>query len=275
MTEQRSIVNIQHPRNNKVVVLPDSHAHPDFDNNRYTALGNFLLEEKATFLLNIGDFADMPSLSSYDRGTRLFEGRRYHLDVEAALDAQKKLFAPIERYNKMCASNKKRKYKLGTAHCLGNHDDGRIQKVTNANPELHGVISVDNLQYNKYWDTVVPFKQVGMLNGVLFSHYFTSGVKGMPIGGENVGGSLLRKNLLSSIQGHAHTYDVKQMVRADGTKAFGMSCGCYTHPDMKQDWNSDTAHMWRNCITVLHNLNDGSFDKLEIIEQDYLLRHYT
>jgi len=217
----------------------------------------------------------MPSLSSYDRGRLEFEGRRYKKDIQAAHDAQRRLFKPIDAYNKKRASLRKRKFSLFTVHCLGNHDQGRINTAISIHPELEGMIGVKDLNYEKYWNVIVPFKEVGMLNGVLFSHYFSSGVKGQPISGENIGNSLIRKNLGSSIQGHTHTYDLKQMVCADGTVTFGLSCGCFTHPEMLYDWNANTAHMWRNCITILHNVWEGGFDKFELLEHDYVMRRYT
>ncbi len=47
-------------------------------------------------VINGGDFADMPSLSSYDIGKKTFEGRRYKADIEAAHSAMEALLAPIK-----------------------------------------------------------------------------------------------------------------------------------------------------------------------------------
>jgi hypothetical protein len=41
--------------------------------------------------------ADMPSLCTYDKGTKGFEGRRYKQDVNVTLDAQERMFAPIKK----------------------------------------------------------------------------------------------------------------------------------------------------------------------------------
>ena len=79
-----------------LLIIGDPHAHPDYDNNRFTALGKFIAKEKPQVIVCIGDMADMPSLSSYDKGTKGFEGRRYSKDVKAVIDAQEKLFAPIK-----------------------------------------------------------------------------------------------------------------------------------------------------------------------------------
>jgi predicted MPP superfamily phosphohydrolase len=123
-----------------LLVIGDPHAHPDYDNSRFTALGRFIAKEKPQVIVCIGDMADMPSLSSYDKGTKGFEGRRYKKDVKAVIDAQEKLFAPIKRI---------RGYKPKLHMCLGNHED-RITRAINNTPELDGAIGIEDLQYERF-----------------------------------------------------------------------------------------------------------------------------
>ena len=59
------------------LVIPDSHAHPDYSNERYDWLAELILDIKPDVVIDIGDWFDMPSLCSYDRGTKGFEGRRF------------------------------------------------------------------------------------------------------------------------------------------------------------------------------------------------------
>jgi hypothetical protein len=58
------------------LVIPDQHAHPDFHNKRADWLGQLIKELRPDVVINIGDAADMPSLSSYDKGTKGFQGRK-------------------------------------------------------------------------------------------------------------------------------------------------------------------------------------------------------
>lgn len=271
---------IRLPATNVVVVLPDSHAHPDYDNDRFDYLGKFLLDlcledrSRGVVLLNLGDMADMPSLSSYDKGHRSFEGRRYWKDVAAVVDAQERLFGPINKYNSRAKKNRKAGVQLRTIHTLGNHDDGRISKVTDLHPELDGTISLSDLQYDKYWDTIVPFKEAVNVEGVMVSHYFATGVSGRPIGGDNPARSILMKNHTSSIQGHSHLWDIKEVAARDGTTRFGLVGGCYCHEGMVAGWNRDTVHYWNNCVTVLHNLQDGSYESFSKISLKTLKNRY-
>ena len=74
----------------KILIVGDTHAHPNHSNERFTWLGRYIVDSKPDKVVQIGDFADMPSLCSYDKGRRSFEGRRYNKDIAAAIDAQEK-----------------------------------------------------------------------------------------------------------------------------------------------------------------------------------------
>lgn len=263
----------ENKENLKVLIIPDQHAHPQFDNKRFTALGEMILDLRPDEIWNLGDMADLPSLSSYDKGKRSFEGRRYKADVDAVIDAQQKLFAPIEAYNKSQRKNRKATYNPFTVHTWGNHED-RINRVTNLNPELHGTVSVDDLQYAKFWSMVVPFKERAVRHGFAISHYLPAGIMGSPIGGIHAAHNLLIKNGMSCVVGHSHLYDSKIMTRADGSKMLGLAAGCYVHPDMVEGWNKDTAHMWQNGITVLEDVNDGFAEVMSFYSQKYIMERY-
>jgi len=251
------------PAKNTVLVLPDSHAHPDFDNNRYTALSNWIEEHKPTAIVNLGDLADMPSLCSYDKGKKSFEGKRFVKDIEATIDAQEKLFA-----------FRKSGHDPMTVHVMGNHCDGRIRRVVDLSPEYEGLVSLDKLQYDKYWKVNVPFMDKAIINGAIASHYFVSGLMGRPIGGKNAASSILDVNKMSSMCGHSHLYDYKEATRADGQKMFSLVGGCYVHPKMVSDWNAATACLWDNSVTIITNLRDGYHDGIQKIPQSLLMKEY-
>ena len=65
------------------LVIPDQHAHPDNNNDRFEWLGKLIVDLKPDVVINLGDMADMPSLCTYDKGTKGFEGRRYKQDVNS------------------------------------------------------------------------------------------------------------------------------------------------------------------------------------------------
>lgn len=256
----------------KHLIIPDAHAHPDHDNQRFEALGRLIVDEHPDVVICIGDFADMPSLSSYDRGKKSFEGRRYSKDVEAVIDAQERLFAPIRRYNRQAHKNRRLAPKFKMA--LGNHEY-RIVRASEDDPRWDGTVGIENLRYADYGWEVHRFLEPFEIDGIAYAHFFASGVAGRPISGENIGKTLCNKLHQSSVQGHSHVYDHSERTVVTGRKIFGLSCGYFGHPEMIADWNRATAQMWWNGIVVLDELDGaGYYDQLKAITQRKLVRDY-
>ncbi len=84
----------------KILLIPDVHCRPGSDLSYLSDIGKLAVEQKPDILVNIGDFADMPSLSSYDVGKKSFEGRRYIKDLEAVKEGMEYLLGPIKEYNR-------------------------------------------------------------------------------------------------------------------------------------------------------------------------------
>ena len=246
-----------------LLVIGDPHAHPDYDNSRFTALGKFIAKEKPQGIVCIGDMADMPSLSSYDKGTKGFEGRRYKKDVKAVIAAQEKLFAPIKRI---------RGYKPKLHMCLGNHED-RITRAINNTPELDGAIGMKDLQYERFGWKITPFKKCVTIKGITFSHYFTSGVAGRPISSVHIGYALITKLHCSAVQGHSHLYNHAEQTKPDGQKIFGLAAGCYSHPKYTETWCQDTEYQWWRGIIMLEGLDgEGYYNGIRAITQRSIMK---
>lgn len=252
-----------------MLVIPDAHAHPDFDNDRADWLGELIYEMRPETVLCLGDIADMPSLSSYDKGTRGFEGRRYYRDCEAAVEFQDRLWAPARRRKKALPHR---------YFAVGNHE-ARADKAANLQPELHGVLDYTrDLHLNRYWDEVHPFKEIFDLKGYAVSHFLPSGILGNPVGGKNAGNLLLTSGFESCIVGHSHTRDFTERTSYLGRKVQAIVAGCYVHPDMisqPQGWAANTAAMWWNGVVLLHNPEKGSCDHIEFISMDSIKREYS
>lgn len=257
-----------------MLVIPDAHAHPDLDNDRFEWLGKFILDKKPDIVLCLGDFYDMPSLSSYDKGTKGFEGRRYKADLGSGIDAQQRLWSAVEKYNKNRAKNKKAQYTPERVMAVGNHEE-RVDRVVNISPELEGTIGEEDYQFAKYWDKIIPFKTTGIVEGFAVSHYFPAGLLGRPIGGENPADAHLKKLSMSCIAGHSHLLDIKSRTKADGTKMMGLIGGCYVHQSMVENWNKNTYQLWWNGVTYLTEVEEGYAEGVEFITQDKLRRDYS
>jgi len=246
-----------------LLIIGDPHAHPDYDNSRFTALGKFIAKERPEVIVCIGDMADMPSLSSYDKGTKGFEGRRYKKDVNAVIDAQKKLFAPIKKI---------RGYKPKLHMCIGNHED-RITRAINNTPELDGAIGIEDLEYERFGWKITPFKKCVTIKGITFSHYFTSGVAGRPISSVHIGYALITKLHCSAVQGHSHLYNHAEQTKPDGKKIFGLAAGCYSHPKYTETWCQDTEYQWWRGIIMLEGLaGEGYYNGIRAITQRSIMK---
>jgi hypothetical protein len=128
----------------KHLVIPDVQVKPGHDTAFLTRIGQYAVDKKPDVLVCIGDFADMPSLSSYDVGKKSFEGRRYRADIEATRLAMEALVQPIVEYNERAKKQHRERYSPRMVLTLGNHED-RITRVVESDPKLDGTISLADL----------------------------------------------------------------------------------------------------------------------------------
>lgn len=235
----------------KILVVPDAHARPDQDNTRFDALGEFIVDKRPDIVVSIGDWADMASLCSYDKGTKAAEGRRYQDDVIASQDALARTMRIVN------AGYRKTRRKKPEFHItLGNHEN-RIDRACNLDPALAGKLSIDDLRFKEAGWNVVPFLKPLLIEGICFQHYFTSGILGKPIGGVNHARTLVLKNYQSSVCGHSHSRDYWEDVRADGQRIAGLVVGCYDEGD--HHYTTEQRRWWSGLV-MLHEARDGQFE---------------
>jgi hypothetical protein len=248
-----------------LVIIPDQHAHPEHHNNRADWLGQLLKDLKPDLVLNLGDCADMASLSSYDKGTRAFAGKSYKKDIDAHLDFQERMWAPLKK------TKKRMPYRV--VH-EGNHEH-RIERALDLSPELVGTIGFKDFLFEEYYDEVIRYRGgtpgIYKFENILSSHFFITGVSGRPLGGEHPAHSLISKNKISSIAAHSHLYDYCTQTNIDGQTYNGLVAGCYQ--DYINDWSGNVGELWRPGITVLRNVANGDFD-VEFIKLDTLRKEY-
>ncbi len=84
------------------------------------------------------------------------------------------------------------------------------------------------MNYEKFGWEVFPFLEVVVIQGIAFSHYFTSGVMGRPVGSAN---ALMSKRYMSAVMGHVQTTDLCFRTRADGQQMFAMFVGLAAQHD--------------------------------------------
>lgn len=251
----------------KHFVIPDVQVKPGHDTSYLRNIGQYIVDKRPEVVVCIGDFADMPSLSSYDVGTKAFEGRRYKNDIEAAHRAMENLLDPIREHNERARKGHRERYVPRLVLTLGNHEQ-RIVKATNNDPKLDGVLSIKDLRYAEYGWEVYPFLDVVVIDGIAYSHYFTSGVLGRPC---TTAAAQLTKKHMSCIAGHQQGLQIATGHRADGTRLTSIIAGsCYLHDE---DYMGPQGNKhWRGCM-MLHEVKNGEFDLMPV-SLSYLERRY-
>lgn len=252
MTNKSGRINLAKPVD--ILVVPDAHCKPGVSNERFEWLGKYVAHKKPDIVVCLGDFADMPSLCTYDRGKIDFEGRRYKNDLAATRDALHLLQKGMGKYNP-------RKIML-----LGNHEH-RINKALALQPELDGIISTDDLKYQDWGWEVFDFKYPVEINGVTFCHYMPSGVMGYPISGENAASKLIAKNHTSCVVGHSHLMDYAERTDPFGKRILGLSAGCFFEHD--EAYAGPANQMYWRGVQMLRRVKDGEYD-LELISMKQL-----
>jgi hypothetical protein len=253
------------------IVIPDTQAKPGVPTDHLRWIGQYIVDHFAgqtdVKIIHLGDHADMPSLSSYDKGKKSMEGRRYVADIEAANAAFDVLCKPLEDYNAKRKANKERQWWPERHITLGNHED-RISRASEEDAQLDGLLSLEDLNYAEHGWQVHPFLKPLFLDGIGYVHYWQNTMTGRPLGGA--------AHLRLKTIGHSFTMGHQQLLDytlrfVNGKSHHGLVAGaCYLHDEDYKGYQGN-AH-WRG-IVVCHEVNNGSYDPM-FISLDYLCRRY-
>lgn len=217
--------------------------------------------------MQIGDFADMESLSSYDTGKKSFEGRRYKADIEAAKTGMELLLKPLRDYNRSRKRTKHGPYVPEMHLTLGNHEQ-RIPIAVEKDAKLDGLLSISDLGYEGFGWKVHPFLQPVVIDGVAYCHYFTTGQMGRPC---TTAQMILNKHHMSAFAGHQQGRSIWHGHRADGQEMTAIIAGSfYLHDEAYL--TPQTNRHWRG-IYVLNEVEDGYFDEIAV-SMRYLKRRF-
>lgn len=253
-------------RANKHLLIPDGQVKPGVPLWHWELIGHYIVEKQPDVIINIGDFADMESLSSYDKGKKSFEGRRYKKDIQAARDAMDMLLQPIKDYNK--GKRKANRYEPRMVLTLGNHEY-RIERAVENQPELEGMIGFHDLPYED-WE-VYDFLKPVCIDGVYYAHYFVNP------------SSLYKKPLTGQMEtrlkntGHSFTMGHQQMLQygmrhlSTGQTLHGLVAGaCYLHDE---DYLGHQGNNYWRGIVLKHRVKKGEYDAC-FVSLDYLKDKY-
>ena len=249
------------------MVLPDTQAKPNVDLSHMTWAGQYAVHKKPEVIIHIGDNWDMPSLSTYDKGTTGFEGRRYTHDIAAGNLAIDMFMMPIYEEQARQRRNKEKIWRPRLVFTLGNHEN-RINRAANAQPELDGLVTTEDFNLRGHGWEVIPFLDVITIDGVAYAHYFCSGVMGRPVSSARL---MLTKKFMSCVMGHVQDREIAFAKRADGRRMTGLFAGIFYQHD-EEYLNAQTNDSWRG-LWLLNSVDDGQFDEVPVT-MDWLRRQY-
>jgi len=268
-----SLAVTNEPEVNKLpthLVIFDTQVRPGIDLDYLRWIGEYIVRKQPDVIVMIGDHADMESLSSYDKGMRSAENKRVKADIEAAQEGMFELLLPLKQLQVSQEIAGKPIYKPRMVLTLGNHEQ-RIERHVNANPELHGFLSMDDLGYEGDGWEVYPFLTPVEIDGVFYCHYFPNVMTGKPLGG--TAANMLTKIGTSFTMGHQQLLDIAvRTLQTTGQQQWGVKCGSsYVHNEHYKGVQGNLH--WRG-IMVKHNVKDGSYDPL-MISMDWLKQEYS
>ena len=230
-----------HSTGERLLVIPDAHAHPEYDNARFDDLARLIHHVQPEHILQCGDLWDMASLCKHS-STWDIEGARVQADLDAGWDANHRL---AEGW---------RGYDPNRVFTSGNHEDPRLASLVSGSPHLEGfVFGVRELHegLEAFGWNVFPFKETVDVCGYACSHFLPSGVMGRPVGGVNQGRSLQTHGHVSTIVGHSHVRGEYLSTDYLGDRVQSINAGYFGHEDMVEGWNRNTHQMWWRGVALV------------------------
>lgn len=255
------------------IMIPDTQVGPGTPIDHIYWIAQYIVDHfygKRIRIIIIGDWWDMPSLSSYDKGTKDYEGRRIIADFVAGNDAMAVFMKPLIESRERDEKEGKTPWWPESLEFLDGNHEFRVERAIQLSPELDGLIDLDFMDIEKYGFNRYPFLKVVTLEGVNYSHYFANPMTGRPYSGNNIETRL--KNIGASFSmGHQqiHLTATRYVM---GQQQRGLVSGaCYLHDEKYRGFQGNEAH-WRG-IVVCNDVKNGGYELMEV-SLDFLCKKY-
>lgn len=236
----------------RILVVGDCQVKPGESTDHLEHIGKYITDKRPDVVVCIGDFFDFPSLSSYDKGKRVFEGRRLKDDIDAGHAGMKRLLKPLNELQQRQKYFKKKIYQPRMVFTMGNHCD-RFDRLANDMPELDGIVGTKTLNLEQYGWEVHPFLKPVEIEGIHFVHYLANPFSGKPYGGTAL--SQLKTVGCSFVVGHKQVLDMAMHPRLNGSMQIGVINGaCYPHDE---DYKGHQGNNHFRGVVMLNEVKDG------------------
>lgn len=244
------------------LVIPDTQIRAGVPLDHLEWIARYALEHRPDVIVQLGDWYDFPSLSSYDTAThKALAGADVRSDLEAGHEGWERFEGVIRADNRR--KNSKRRYKPTRYWLLGNHEN-RLQRALQDQPWLRGLVAGwQQPATSKGWRPV-PFLQPLHLDGVSYCHYFVRSASGSVTqsrrGQPSAKAQVVREGA-STTAGHRQGLDVHVQPTSRGLLRGVIAGSCYQHEE--EYLTPQGVHYWRGIIHK-RRVRNGYYDLTEI-----------
>jgi predicted phosphodiesterase len=258
--------------------IGDAHSDPRFDNIRFSALGNFIVDRAPDHIVQLGDWLNLDSINFFHKAKPLLkEGLRLKDDIEAGIDAYELTMEPIRAHNKKLGRSKKKKYEPKLYWFNGNHEERTIRYVQE-HPVLEGFIPTEDLVGAEQdgWE-VVPYKHYRYIEDVGFTHVPLH-AGGSPVSGKYICAKAAELSQHTVVFGHCHRRALHSLARVTrntaGYRVDSLSAGCFFDYDPEYVRDHRNVVGWWAGLIILHHIAPGEIDietiAMERVKDEYL-----
>ena len=257
-------------RNNvrRHLIIPDAQLKPGDDLTHIHWAAEAILEYMPDVIVVIGDWWDMPSLSTHDApGSKEAEGRRVKADLDIGNEGFRILSDAIAKEKERRIRNKDVRWKPECHFLFGNHED-RLSRAIFRDPKWEGVIGMHCFETPGFQRH--DYLKIVEIDGIKYCHFFPNPFSGKPIGGTVI--NRLGHIGSSFVQGHQQGFMYASKQYPDHIK-HGLVCGRFYNHNESYRPADVQASEW-NGIVILNQVERGDYDLLPL-RMDYLSRKYS
>jgi hypothetical protein len=251
-------------------VVPDCQIRPGDATDHLDWIAQDIVRRKPDVIVCIGDFFDLPSMSSYSPpGGLEKENARITRDIEAGYAALQQLTVPIHKEVKRLADNHRKRWTPRLVFTLGNHE-ARIDRLPKGDARFEGVVGSHLLPIEECGFERHGFLQPVEIDGIFYTHFWQSAMSPRPIGGSI--DNRLNKLCVSFVCGHEQGLRYGSRPLATGKTLHGIVAGsCYLGTEEYR--GPQARNEWRGTV-VLHDVRDGDFEPM-FLSLRYLCQEYA
>lgn len=246
----------------KVLVIGDTHIGEELTGYQYdmlTAISQRIITTLPDYIVLIGDFLTLDSLSEWDKNKRLkMEGRRYGKEIVTGNSALNLLTSGITELNGRLRENHKRQYRPSIIYIEGNHEN-RLTRHIEANPTFEHHITIKGDLFLEDRGIVwVDYRRYFMIDNVGFTHIPATSRGSLSSSAATI--SVAKKALQlvehDVVFGHTHRLEIAHKAFANSNRQItAVNVGCIVDTGGEEYMDGLTEDWWRGIVELQINGN--------------------